>query len=386
VTHPRKLLTIGHSYVVTLNRRLAHEMSRVGGHRWEVTAAAPSYFRGDFGPLALERPQTESCAVQPLPVHLSRFIHLMLYGRGLSSLLRRDWDLVHCWEEPYILAAAQIAFQTAPHTPLVFFTFQNLAKRYPPLFASLERYCLSRSAAWIGAGETVAATLTKRGYDIRPHRVIPLGVDQSVFRPMPEARTAVRHRLGWAGEGPSVIGYLGRFVPEKGLALLMDALDRTSAPWRALFVGGGKMEPALRRWAATHADRVRIVTGVPHDGVPAYLNAMDVLCAPSQTTPSWREQLGRMLIEAFACGVPVIASDSGEIPYVVRDAGIVVAEDDIDAWANAIATLAENPDARAELAQRGLERVHAAFTWDVVARAHLEFFDTLLENRSEGRN
>jgi glycosyltransferase involved in cell wall biosynthesis len=383
---PRRLLTIGHSYVVTLNRRLAHEMSRVGTRGWEVTAAAPQSFHGDLQSLTLERQQSELCAVHPLPVHVSQFVHLMVYGRGLSPLLRRDWDLVHCWEEPYILAAAQIAYRTPSSTPVVFSTFQNIDKRYPPPFASLEQYCLSRSTAWIAGGETIAATLTKRGYGVRPHRVIPLGVDRSVFRPMPEAGGAVRRRLGWDSEGPPVIGYLGRFVKEKGVALLMDALDRTPTRWRALFVGGGKMEPALRRWAVRYGDRVRIVTGVPHDGVPAYLNAMDLLCAPSQTTPSWREQLGRMLIEAFACGVPVIASDSGEIPYVVRDAGIVVAEDDIDAWANAIATLAENPDARAELARRGLERVHAAFTWDVVARAHLAFFDALLENRSEGRN
>jgi glycosyltransferase involved in cell wall biosynthesis len=65
---------------------------------------------------------------------------------------------------------------------------------------------------------------------------------------------------------------------------------------------------------------VRIVK-VAHDEVPAYLNAMDLLCAPSLTTPSWREQLGRMVVEALACGVPVISSDSGELPFVVADAG-----------------------------------------------------------------
>ena len=63
------------------------------------------------------------------------------------------------------------------------------------------------------------------------------------------------------------------------------------------------------------------MTGVAHDDVPEYLNAMDLLCAPSQTTARWREQFGRMLIEAMACGVPVVASRSGEIPYVVGDAG-----------------------------------------------------------------
>ena len=51
---------------------------------------------------------------------------------------------------------------------------------------------------------------------------------------------------------------------------------------------------------------------------------MDVMCAPSQTTPKWREQFGRMLIEAFASGVPVVGSDSGEIPFVIDEAGVLV--------------------------------------------------------------
>ena len=66
---------------------------------------------------------------------------------------------------------------------------------------------------------------------------------------------------------------------------------------------------------------------------------MDLLVAPSQTTPWWKEQFGRMLIEAMACGVPVIGSDSGEIPYVIGDAGMVVSDVDVAGWARAIATL-----------------------------------------------
>src|SRR5262249_25192302 len=111
--------------------------------------------------------------------------------------------------------------------------------------------------------------------------------------------------------------------------------------------------------------------------VPAHLSAMDVLCAPSQTMPRWREQLGRMLIEAFACGVPVAGSDSGEIPHVIRDAGVVVGEADLPGWGKALADLLESPARRAELARRGLERAQD-FSWPRVARRHIEFFEELL--------
>jgi glycosyltransferase involved in cell wall biosynthesis len=162
------------------------------------------------------------------------------------------------------------------------------------------------------------------------------------------------------------------------MTILTAALDTLRTPWRALFVGGGSMEAELRAWAARLPDeRVRIVTGVPHDSVPAYINAMDVLAAPSQTTPKWKEQLGRMLIEAMACGVPVAGSDSGEIPYVIGDAGLILPEADIAAWATALGELIENPARRAELGAAGLDRAHARFDWSVIARQHLDFFDAL---------
>ena len=132
-------------------------------------------------------------------------------------------------------------------------------------------------------------------------------------------------RLGWS-DGTPVVGFLGRLVPEKGVELLTTVLDRVTTPWRALIVGSGPLEEMVSAWGRRHPDRVRVITTVQHDEVPAYLNAMDVLCAPSQTTPRWREQFGRMLIEAFASGVAVIASTSGEIPYVVADAGVLVPE------------------------------------------------------------
>jgi glycosyltransferase involved in cell wall biosynthesis len=129
-----------------------------------------------------------------------------------------------------------------------------------------------------------------------------------------------------------------------------------------------------------------VVTGVPHAGVPAYLNAMDLLAAPSQTIPTWREQFGRMLVEGMACGLPVVGSDSGEIPYVIADAGLVVPEADESAWVAALSALLEGPARRAELAARGLEKAREVFAWPVIARRHLVFFDELLGDAGRMRN
>jgi glycosyltransferase involved in cell wall biosynthesis len=379
---PRRLLTVGHSYAVALNRRLPHELARVGAGRWEVTAAAPEFVHGDLRPVALERFAGEANRLAPVTAYLTARPHVMLYGRGLRRVFAERWDLIHCWEEPFVLAGAQVA-RWSRGRPLVYYTFQNIPKRYPPPFNWVERYATGRAAAWLAAGHTVESALADRaGYAGKPRRVMPLGVDVEAFRPDAAAGAAVRSELGWKEPGPPVVGFLGRFVPEKGLAMLTAALDSIRAPWRALFVGGGELEPELRAWAARHADgRAKVVTGVPHDAVPRYISAMDVLAAPSQTTTRWKEQLGRMLIEAMACGVPVIGSDSGEIPHVIGDAGAVLPESDPAAWTATLGELLENPARRAERGAAGLARAHSAFAWPVIARRHLDFFDKLLDSR-----
>ncbi|MFP2912627.1 glycosyltransferase family 4 protein [Pyxidicoccus sp. 3LFB2] len=382
---PRRLVTVSHSYVVTLNRRLANEMARVGGGEWDVTAVAPRFFHGDLSPITLKREPDELARVEDVRALFSRSLHAFVYGPELRARLSGNVDLVHAWEEPYVMVGLEVALLTPRRVPLVFCTAQNLSKRYPPPFAQMERFVVQRSAGWVAWGETVKENLLSRpGYAQRPARFIPMGVDVDLFRPDRAAGQDVLRELGWDASGPPVVGYLGRFVPEKGVPLLMEALERLTTPWRALFVGGGPMEGALRDWASRQSDRVRVLTGVPHGGVPRVLNAMDVLCAPSQTTPKWKEQFGRMLAEGFACGVPVLGSDSGEVPRTVGDAGLVLPEASPAAWTSSLAALLESPERRRELSERGRERAVTRFAWPVVARAHLDFFTTVLDNRQTG--
>ncbi len=375
----RRLLTLSHSYVVALNRRLARALHRASGEAWEVVAAAPRFFHGDLRPIHLEEEPGRGYRLEGLTAVGSRSLHLFVYGPSLVPLLRERWDVVHAWEEPYVACGFQVAALARRDARLVFSTYQNLPKSLPPPFRQTERFALSRAAGWIGWGHTVTAAQSVRpGYRDRPHVTIPTGVDVEAFRPDPSARSARRAQLGWEGATP-VVGYLGRFVEEKGLGLLLRALSRVEVPWRALFVGGGPLENELRRFGERHDGRVAVVTGVPHEEVPSWLNAMDVLAAPSQTRPNWKEQFGRMLVEAAACGVPALASDSGEIPFTVGDGGRIVGEADEQGWVNALTQLLADDGLRTGLGERARARAHAEFAWPVVARRHLAFFDQLMD-------
>jgi glycosyltransferase involved in cell wall biosynthesis len=378
----RRLLTVGHSYVIGVNRRLADEMSRVGADTWDVTCVAPSRYYADHGWADFAAEPGEASRALGVNAYGTRSPHLFAYGRGLRSLLRERWDAIYAWEEPYALSGWQISAWSPPDAVFTISTLQNIRKRYPPPFSWFERQALSRADGWIYCGESAFVALRdKAGYADRPSHLGPLGVDLELFHADAAARRRVREELGWTAEGAPVIGYVGRFVPEKGLDLLMRALDGLRTPWRALFIGGGVLEPELRRWMSLRPDQVRIVS-VPHAKVPPYLNAIDLLCAPSQTAKNWREQFGRMLIEAGACRIPVIGSDSGEIPYVIGDAGIVVGESDEHGWRTRIEELLESPERRRELGNRGLARAQAKYAWPVVARGYLDFMEELLDKRA----
>jgi glycosyltransferase involved in cell wall biosynthesis len=378
VVQRRRLLTIGHSYAVAVNRRLAQAIAVRGD--WDVTVAAPRRFRGDFREHELRADPGDRFQLEPLPALMTRPVHVMLYGRRLRDLLQERWDLVHCWEEPYVAAAGQVAAWTPADVPLVFATFQNISKRYPPPFNWIERRTLARADGIVAFGETARAVLAARHPRPARVRVIPPGVDTQRFAPDETARHRVRRALGWRDATP-VVGFLGRFVAEKGVGWLTGVLDAIAHPWRALLVGSGPLEPELRQWAARRPGQVAIETGVAHDDVPQWLNAMDVLCAPSLTTGRWREQFGRMLIEAFACGVPVVASSSGEIPHVVGDAGIIAPEGDVRRWRGAITSLLDDEQARRALGERGRRRALACYDWDVIAGQHAAFFDDVLASR-----
>jgi glycosyltransferase involved in cell wall biosynthesis len=149
-----------------------------------------------------------------------------------------------------------------------------------------------------------------------------------------------------------------------------------------LFVGGGPMEARLRQWCKQKGERAaKILTGVSHDRVPNVLNGIDIGVVPSQSTPRWKEQLGRILIEFMASGVPVIASDSGEIPYVVGGSGLISPESDQNAWMNALTGLVDDAEARRKLAAAGLDHARAHYDWAKVAARFVRFFETVADRR-----
>src|SRR5207248_7375754 len=136
-------------------------------------------------------------------------------------------------------------------------------------------------------------------------------------------RRADRGCRGAARGAAFLIGFGGRLLARRGRWVLLEGLARLDGAWERCIVGTGEARAAAEALAARLgiAQRVVFMGQQPSTAMPAIMRRFDVLVGPSLTTPRWKEQFGRMLVEAMACGVPVIGSDSGEIPNVIGDAG-----------------------------------------------------------------
>ena len=157
-----------------------------------------------------------------------------------------------------------------------------------------------------------------------------MGVNEDLFRP--QAQPELRAELGIEPQ-EFVVGFVGRFVIEKGILTLLKALTPLKErSWKVVLLGRGELEAQIREEARRSGilDRLIIINSVPHDQVYRYINVMDTMVLPSETLTAqttltakgWKEQFGHVLIEAMACQVPVVGSDSGEIPHVIQDAGL----------------------------------------------------------------
>ncbi|MEX2556489.1 MAG: glycosyltransferase family 4 protein [Actinomycetota bacterium] len=274
-------------------------------------------------------------------------------------------DVIHVIGEASYLATRQtIGFRNRvfPRTPISLYAAQNVVMRLPPPFTRFERYAYRQVALALPITPAARSVLRAKGYRGKA-KITPLGVDVAHFRP----RRSVP-------EGPFTVGFAGRLEPHKGLLHLVAASDRIGC--RLLLVGDGSLRPWLQGEAARRAGRIELHPWQTHDALARILRRLHALVLPSVETVQrgvvpWsgiplREQFGRVLLEAMACGVPVIGTTVGEIPHVIGAAGLTVPPESPAALAEAMARLRERPALAASLARSGVERA-ALFDWNRIA-------------------
>lgn len=381
-----RLTVISHSSVIDTNQQLFAEMEKLGV---ALQLIVPATWRGDLTG-TLVRPRVwEELQADPVPVPVFRPgsvpMHAYLRSLGRYFYLFQP-DAIYVENESYALSTFQAALanRLSVRRPLLFRNNQNLFKRYPPPFAQAERYVLNQAACANVVNEEAGQVLRRKGYRGRI-AYMPYGVDPGFYAPR-DAR-ALRSELGLKG---MVFGYMGRLVEEKGIRELVEAF-RGFHPEEdvSLFVvGDGPLRAELEQTFAQPGltGRARLLPVVPHREVPVYLSAMDTLVLPSKTQARWKEQFGRVLIEAPACGVPVIGSDSGEIPHLIQrlGAGLVVPEGDAAALHTAMRRMLETPGLHDELRERGRREVEQQYSHSALAYRFHQLLDAVVGDSKGG--
>lgn len=167
------------------------------------------------------------------------------------------------------------------------------------------------------------------------------------------------------------IGYLGRIVPEKGIDILFEAFHSLeNKNIRLIIAGDGWYDYIKENELNANIDYLGIIEDSSH-----ILSRIDVLIVPSLTTESWKEQFGRVIAEAFSIGIPVIGSDSGSIPSVIGDAGLIYPEKSPIELANRISTLANNKSLYESLSCRAKKRFENYFSVEAHAKCLAKIFD-----------
>src|SRR6266704_5191187 len=369
----RRVLVISHTYLQPTHRGKLRALAARG---LEVTVAIPQRWREPwFGrPIDVAWERQGGLEVFPLPASGmggKGEVAKAKYGRrALKALLRdRRPDLLQIEEEPNTHAARQVLGAARRLAiPVVLFTHQNVELEQGWWEHWKQRRML-RKLTGLVAGSDLAGTLVRQAAPNLPIAVIP-----QLGALAPHEPQHIPH------EGLA-IGFVGRLVPQKGLDNLLQALAlQRGLKWRLTIVGDGPEREPLEALATELrlAARVRWTGGLPAEQVASLWPDLDVLVQPSLALREWREANRQVLMEAMANEVAVLGTDSGVIPELIGDAGIVVPDGDLPALAGAVERLTAQATRRS-LAQAARARALRLYSDDAIAERTLQFWQQVVK-------
>jgi L-malate glycosyltransferase len=386
-----KLLVISHACVTPINQSFYGDVAEATG--WEIELVVPEVWATEYkAGVRTERWPAFTGTLHTIPVFKPGNIPLHVYKSAMVGLLKQAHpDAIYMHHEPYGAATMQVymANRMAGNAPIGFYAAQNILKNYPPPFRWFERYVFGHSAFAFPVAPGALEVLREKGYKARAE-VLPLPIDLEIYQRRPAWAAEKRRELGIGAE-EFVVGYLGRLVEEKGLASLFRACAMLRSDWRCVLVGSGAFEPELRRLAGELgiADRIVFPGFVPHQEAPGWFSLFDLFALPSETRPNWKEQFGRVIVEANACETAVVGTESGEIGNVIRSTGggVTVPEADSPALAAAIQGMMDDPAKRLAMAAAGAHTARTIYDQRHLAR---QFADTVeasvAETRTKGKS
>lgn len=391
-----RVLVISHAYVSKYHQQKIEALAQYPD--LDVFLMVPkSGVEGGGRKIQLEKTQDPRYRIIPVESYFGgKWNSYMI--KGLRKYIRKIRpDIIYIEEEYWTNVAWQLcrAKKESPKAKVVFFTWENIYHQWSReartlyqkfrfrMFSFVERRVFNTAHAMIAGNEEAAQVLKKKGFH-KPIEILPqFGVNMEYFKKKEADGLRAELRI----EDAFTVGYIGRITQEKGIQDFLYAAEKLCITMGArmdikfLIIGDGHYKEEAQRLAKKleleHA--VMFLPAVDFRRIVEYYNAMDVMIIPSRTTSEWKEQFGRTIIEAMSCGVPVIGSNSGAIPEVIGEAGLIFQEGDVEDLASKIVKIIEEGHLREELIARGLQRVKEKYTTTIIAEKTYKFYKSVLK-------
>jgi len=298
-----------------------------------------------------------------------------LSARGVARLFRREaFDVVHV-HEPLAPLLPWFALRSSP-APIVatFHVHREAGHRLYPLARPLLQRLVARVSRRVAVSAAARDTVAK--YFPGAYDIVPNGVDVDAFQ-CPQPRPRAIHE-GWRH-----IVFVGRLEPRKGVEHLIAAMPRVyerHRDARLIVVGDGPARRALESSARSLAGVAEFVGAVGDADLPGYFQWADMVCSPA----TGGESFGLVLLEALACGTPIVATRIDGYQAVVGDAGCgrLVPPGDAEALSAALCELLDNDEERRRCGARGLALARA-YDWSVIARRLESIYEEARDSRSD---
>jgi len=350
-------------------RRTIHDLSLVGFPAvapWSVDSAL-----ANLGPVRtfLDR------ALRLRSENLMYFPSLDKLCEGASILDFAETFHPFCLQAVKIKAKRGLKLVCRVHENIPF-AHENLAYR-----RRVKKLVFEHADAFITCSQLSKSSLVIEGAPEDKIHVIPMGLDVSQYTLVPK-NPSLMAEIG-ISQSDFVVLFVARMVWEKGVHDVLNAMAslRSAAPdIKLLMVGDGPLAPKLPEWISRRGieGTVKLVGKVPVPKMPDMYAMSDVVVVPSIATPTWQEQFGAVLIEAMACGKPLVATDSGAIPEVVGDAGIIVPQASYPDLAEAILRYRNDRELMAKTGEIGRRRAVELYSNEVVAAQIAALYRNLL--------
>jgi glycosyltransferase involved in cell wall biosynthesis len=285
--------------------------------------------------------------------------------------LTSDLDIIYSADSwyPYTYQAVKSGI------PTIVMEWENIPHNVEEApYGKIKKYNNEHATHFVAITEKAKEALVIEGVGPDRISVVPAGIDCERFKPA-ERNTRVAEKIGVSKDSIRIL-FVGRLAPEKGIFDLLNAFSmllRKVQNVELLIVGSGSssMQLQISRFIANLkiADKVKLLGSIEYSNMPPIHNLVDVFCLPSVPTKTWAEQFGYAMVEAMACGKPVVSTSTGSIPEIVKDraTGILVKPNDPNGLESALKELIINKQERDSFGRNGREWVLERFEADKVA-------------------